>query len=87
MRIHSFYHVFMSLLFPEQSLLMIKLGDCLLKYLQCFAPVQNICLVYKLQKAPRYLCRFQYKNLSFLKVSFLTRKKSAFYSPLLLKDL
>lgn len=76
----SFYHVFLSLLFPEQSPLTIKLCDCLLKYLQCFAPVQNICLVYKLQKAPMYLCRFQHKELSFLKVSFLTRKKSILLS-------
>jgi len=30
-----------------------------------------------------YLCRFQYKELSFLKVSFLTRRKSILLSSLL----
>lgn len=76
----SFYHVFSSLLFPEQSRLAIKLGDCLLKYFQSFGAIQNICFVYKLEKAPVYLFTFQYKEFSFLKVPFVTRKKSILLS-------
>lgn len=77
---------------------MIKLLDCLLKYLWCFSLIQTICLVCKLQKSPMYLCRRQYKELSFLKVSFLNRNKKKrillssslegeFYFPLPLKEL
>lgn len=54
---------------------MIQFGDGLLKIFHCFAPIQNTGLVYKLQKAAMYLSRLHYNELSFLKVSFLTRKK------------
>lgn len=56
---------------------MIQFGDGLLKIFHCFALIQNTGLVYKLQKAAMYLSRLHYNELSFLKVSFLTRKKKS----------